>query len=250
MEELMEQERQRTFDTDWNAWYTPPPRPGGGNLRSFRGTLVRSFVAAAIFTLLMFVRSSTWSPAVAVRQELKYALTTQWDYRPVLAGAVDYGLKVAGNWPVVRDLMAPDSQVTTPPQGTAPNWAAPVRGKVIRPFGWVTSQLDGLERYSPGVDVAVPAGTEVEAALAGKVAKTGTDVRYGRYVLLDHGDGTYSFYGRLTGVEVSPGQLVVTGQVLGKVAAGGHEQAYLHFELREKGQLIDPLSRIDLSTTN
>ena len=250
MEELMEQERSRTFDNDWSSWYTPPPRPGGGGLRAFKGTLVRSFVAGGILVLLLFVRSSAWPPAAQVRQELKYALTTEWDYRPVVTNAVDYGLKLAGNWPVIKDLMAPgSSQVTTPSRDNSAylNWVPPVRGKVIVPFGWVVSRLDGLDRFSPGVDVAVAAGTPVKAAMAGKVSKTGTDSRYGHYVLLDHGDGSYTFYGHLTGVKVFAGELVVTGQTLGRVAGAGTGQPYLHFELREKGKLVDPASRIDLS---
>ncbi|HUW63844.1 MAG TPA: M23 family metallopeptidase [Spirochaetia bacterium] len=250
MEELMEHERSRSFDPDWSSWCPPPPQRAGGSLRAFKGTLVRSFVAGGILVMLLFVRQTAWPPAAQVRQDLKYALTTEWDYRPVVAGAVDYGLKLAGNWPVVRDMMAPgSSQVTTPSQDTSSylNWVPPVKGKIIVPFGWVTSQLDGLDRYSPGVDVAVAAGTPVKAAMAGKVSKTGADAVYGHYVLLDHGDGTFTFYGRLTGVEVFAGQLVVTGQTLGKVAPATTGQPILHFELREKGKLVDPASRIDLS---
>lgn len=257
MEELVEQERSRSFDTDWSSWCPPPPRPHGGGMSAFKGTLVRSFVAGVIGVTLLFVRQTSWPPLAQVRGDLKYALTTEWDYQTVVVGAVDYGLKLAGNWPVVRDMMAPgSSQVTTPSQDTTTsqdtsaylNWVPPVKGSVIVPFGWAISKLDGMERYSPGVDVAVAAGTPVNAAMAGKVSKIGTDGRYGNYVLLDHGDGTFTFYGRLTGVKVFAGQLVVTGQTIAKVAPNGSGQAYLHFELREKGKLVDPASRIDLAS--
>jgi len=255
VEELTEKERLQNLDPDWSSWYIPPRPghpPGGypGGLRTFRGILVRTFAAGAILVLALFVRSSTWPPAARAREDLKYALTTEWDYRPVLAGAVGYGLKLARNWPVVKDLMAPGSTPANGPvrdNSSYADWVSPVKGRVIVPFGWVISPLDGMERFSPGVDVAAPAGTPVKAAMAGKVARIGTDARYGRYVLLDHGDGTYTLYGYLTGVEVFPGELVATGQTLGKVAPAKGGPACLHFELREKDKLVDPASRIDLS---
>jgi hypothetical protein len=65
-----------------------------------------------------------------------------------------------------------------------------------------------------------------------RVADTG-NVSYGRYVIVDHGDGHSSLYAHLNAVWVTAGQQVDQGTVLGVVGdSGGVSGAHLHFEER------------------
>ena len=77
-------------------------------------------------------------------------------------------------------------------------------------------------------DLMVAAAPGVVSA----VADTG-DASYGRYVVVDHGDGHSSLYAHLRAVWTTQGQRVDQGTVLGVVGAtGGVTGPHLHFEER------------------
>jgi murein DD-endopeptidase MepM/ murein hydrolase activator NlpD len=59
-------------------------------------------------------------------------------------------------------------------------------------------------------------------------------------VILDHGEHYYSIYGNLVAAEVKVGESVPSSARLGAVAVRGREGAVLYFELRHRGETIDP----------
>ena len=70
---------------------------------------------------------------------------------------------------------------------------------------------------------------------------TGT-ASYGNYVKLDHGDGFETLYAHLASVTVKRGQRVRAGDVIGTMGNTGNSYgAHLHFEVRERGERIDPV---------
>ena len=94
-----------------------------------------------------------------------------------------------------------------------------------------------------GVDYAVPRGTPVVAANAGRVALVGDFFFPGRLVVLDHGLGLYTLYFHLDSVVVNEGDLLERGQVLGTVGATGRATgAHLHFGALVGGARVDPTS--------
>jgi len=73
-----------------------------------------------------------------------------------------------------------------------------------------------------------------------RVADTGR-TSYGRYLILDHGDGSSTLYAHLQVVWAVPGQRVDHGTVLGLVGeSGGVTAAHLHFEERLDGRVHAP----------
>lgn len=68
---------------------------------------------------------------------------------------------------------------------------------------------------------------------------------YGNYVIISH-DGTYStLYGHLSYVNVSVGDYVSQGQVIGAAGCTGHSTGdHLHFEVRVNGIAQDPLNYV------
>lgn len=96
-----------------------------------------------------------------------------------------------------------------------------------------------------GTDIAVPTGTPVRAAGSGAVVEAGTDPEYGMYVLIRHGGGFTTRYAHLSRILTAAGAEVPVGVVIGLSGNSGRSSApHLHFEIRRKGQSIDPLSQI------
>lgn len=130
--------------------------------------------------------------------------------------------------------------LSRPVPADAPQWT-----DKTYPYG---STRGGTLQPHHGVEFGVPAGTPVLAVASGAVVTAGADDQfvvgpqadfYGNVVVLDHGPSPnglplYTVYGHLSEVQVTPGQLVSAGDVLGLsgdsgVAYGPH----LHFEVRE-----------------
>ncbi len=86
-------------------------------------------------------------------------------------------------------------------------------------------------------------GKSVLAAAAGTVvvARNLGNVSYGRYVVIDHGNGESTLYAHLSSIWVTVGQSIDQGQVLGRVGASGNATgAHLHFEERLDGTDVPP----------
>ncbi|NLY90911.1 MAG: M23 family metallopeptidase [Firmicutes bacterium] len=122
-------------------------------------------------------------------------------------------------------------------------WIPPVTGKVVRESGW--EKKGGEWRYHSGIDLTVPPGTPVRAAAAGKVGALKTDVTLGTAVTLEHRGGWRSLYGHLAKVQVTVGQEITEGTVLGysSPAACGPEPG-IHFNLYQQENPVNPLTII------
>ena len=79
-----------------------------------------------------------------------------------------------------------------------------------------------------GVDFGAPIGTPLKAALAGTIQGTGNSdaVRgcysYGKWVLIKHANGLSTLYAHMSQINVSEGQSVSTGQVIGYTGNTGY----------------------------
>ncbi|MDP3953633.1 MAG: peptidoglycan DD-metalloendopeptidase family protein [bacterium] len=86
-----------------------------------------------------------------------------------------------------------------------------------------------------GTDIAAPTGTEVRAGADGVVARVdynGLNFQYGRYILIDHGNGLTTLYAHLSGSAVSQGQSVGRGDLIGYVGSTGFSTgSHLHYGL-------------------
>lgn len=101
------------------------------------------------------------------------------------------------------------------------------------------------EELHPGIDLAVPEGSDVRASGGGSVAAAGDDPAYGLYVLLRHPAGYETMYGHLSRVLVSRGEDVRAGQVIALSGNTGRSTApHLHFEVRHNGRSVDPSSLV------
>lgn len=121
------------------------------------------------------------------------------------------------------------------------NWIWPHSGEISSPFGERIHPISGQKSFHGGIDIAAPWGDDVKAVHSGIVERTGYDDSNGNYVVLSHGDEITSVYIHLSEVCVKPGESVPSEGLVGKVGSTGLATGpHIHFEIKEKGQSVNP----------
>ena len=118
----------------------------------------------------------------------------------------------------------------------------PVRGTLVGRFGPETHPRFGTTINNNGVDIAAAIGTPVRAVAKARVEYTSEDfASYGPIVILNHGDGYFTLYAHLSEIEVTVGQEIPAGQIIGRVGdTGSLKGPELHFEVRKGGTALNP----------
>lgn len=128
-------------------------------------------------------------------------------------------------------------------------WPCPGYNKISSPYG--PRVLNGVKGWHSGIDIAAPSGAEIIASKAGTVYKVHTvdDNSAGKYVVIQHDSTpvTWSLYYHMSRVgDVSVGQQISQGQVIGYVGSTGHSTgAHLHFEVRQGSYVRDSQHCVD-----
>ena len=107
-----------------------------------------------------------------------------------------------------------------------------------------------FKRYSKpslhgGIDLGIPIGTDLIAPVAGKIVATNPNPKAsgGKYMKLKGDDGRAYEFMHLDSFVASRGQDVEKGQVIAKSGNTGPSTGpHLHFQVRERGKLIDPMT--------
>jgi len=109
--------------------------------------------------------------------------------------------------------------------------------------GWISSPFGMREgRLHEGVDIAADHGTQIRAAMAGRVTFAGPRGGYGLTVIIDHGDGLCTLYAHSSKLLVREGEWVSKGEVIALVGNTGNSRGpHLHLELQLNGTPYDPL---------
>jgi murein DD-endopeptidase MepM/ murein hydrolase activator NlpD len=115
----------------------------------------------------------------------------------------------------------------------------PVNGPITSPF----CERRPWEACHPGIDIGVPSGTPIHAADGGRVSIAGWVSGYGNYTCIQHTATLSTCYGHQSRIEVSVGQSVTQGQVIGLTGCTGLcFGPHLHFEVRINGSVVNPLN--------
>lgn len=119
----------------------------------------------------------------------------------------------------------------------------PGEPRTTAPFGQRRSYGGGpVASYHSGHDFGADKGTPVSAPMTATVVLAERlDVR-GNVVILDHGLGVFSGFWHLSQIDVTVGQVVEPGDVVGLVGSTGLSTGpHLHWEMRVGGVPVNPL---------
>lgn len=268
----------------FGRWFSRPSRWLRGVARHLAAPRRRWLVVAALFALGMgggLAGSRVWlsqvkRSAAPARLELQTAAAPAAN-PSAATGQFRVGPAGAGMSPAVG-AVRPGGE-TGPAADASPGGGGtggftlgrdtmrwPADGLLLSTAGWRRHPTRGDWSYQPGLELAVPSGAPVRAAAAGTVTEVavGSD---GYTVVVDHGGGWTTVYGRLSEVRVRTGQGVRAGAVLGAalslpdampaMAAGAPAtgwdlrlgsplpgrvvRATVTFEVRRGGESVEPL---------
>ena len=118
----------------------------------------------------------------------------------------------------------------------------PVEGPTSSPFGLRRFFNEQARNPHSGLDIAAPEGTPIRAPAPGTVLDSGDFFFNGNTVLLDHGQGLVTMYCHMSKIEVTPGQTLDSGDILGEVGMTGRVTGpHLHWGVSLNNARIDPL---------
>lgn len=120
----------------------------------------------------------------------------------------------------------------------------PADGAAAARFIWPTEGklIRGFDAGRKGIDIAGQAGQPVMAAGDGTVLYANNMRGYGNLVIIDHRDGVVSAYAHNKTILVKEGQSVTKGQRIAEMGDTDAESVRLHFEIRQLGKPVDPIS--------
>jgi murein DD-endopeptidase MepM/ murein hydrolase activator NlpD len=131
------------------------------------------------------------------------------------------------------------------------NFVEPVSGKRTGIFGSVRVMNGKPRNPHNGEDIGAPMGTDVAASNDGVVRLTVDHIFSGRGIYVDHGLGFYTMYFHLSEVLVKDGDLIIAGQIIGKVGATGRATGpHLHWGVKLNGARVNPYTLLDLPFKN
>jgi septal ring factor EnvC (AmiA/AmiB activator) len=120
----------------------------------------------------------------------------------------------------------------------------PVAGELLGKFG---APRAGQGTVWRGVFIRAASGTEVRAVSSGAVVYSNWLRGYGNLLIVDHGSGYLSIYGNNDALYKEAGATVRTGEAIASVGASGSEpESGVYFEIRHRGQAIDPMQWVKL----
>ena len=114
--------------------------------------------------------------------------------------------------------------------------------RVTSEFGNRVDPITGKRKGHGGMDLAVPTGTPIRAALGGTVLVSKYNAGgYGYYVMIDHGNGLATLYGHCSKLLAKVGQTVEAGDIIALSGSTGRSTGpHLHLEVRVNGERANP----------
>jgi len=105
-----------------------------------------------------------------------------------------------------------------------------------------------IQGFHTGLDFCGGEGLPITAPAAGQVVFAGPLTVRGNATLIDHGQGVYSGFWHQSSIQVTVGQMVEQGQVIGIVGGTGRVTgAHLHWEVWVNGVQVNPMAWLERS---
>ncbi len=135
-----------------------------------------------------------------------------------------------------------NTQIQSP---SSSGWGAPVANIIVTsPFGGRADPTGFSGSFHDGIDMGGTSSTPIMASRSGTVVQASFDGSAGNYIIIDHGDGYYSYYLHLSNYIATPGQSVSAGQTIGTMGTTGNSTGvHLHFGIATSSNwsgFVDP----------
>ncbi len=116
----------------------------------------------------------------------------------------------------------------------------PTKGKVLPIYG---TKIEQSELKWGGVLIKAPDGRPVHAVANGKVVFAKWLPGYGLLIIINHGNGYMTLYGRNHALYKATGDIVRIGDLIATVGqSGGYQTPALYFAIRHNGKPLNPES--------
>ena len=126
----------------------------------------------------------------------------------------------------------------------------PAHGWLTGTFGGRSDPFTGEPGFHQGIDIATDKGNPIYATADGIVESAARTGAYGNLLVVTHAFGLSTRYGHLSAFNVTPGQHVNRGDVIGFVGSTGRSTgSHLHYEILANGKLINPLQLLTQPST-
>ena len=111
----------------------------------------------------------------------------------------------------------------------------PIDGKISSPFSY---DVNGNQ----GINIQAPQGEPIKATNDGTIVLVSRGTNQPTVVLIRHDSEILSAYSNISDVNLSKGDQVTRGQIIGVVSTGAN---HLHFEIIKGTERIDPISFLE-----
>jgi len=125
----------------------------------------------------------------------------------------------------------------------------PERGPISQGFGCTNYTMEPYDascrsrHFHSGIDIAADGGNPIAAADAGTAFTYRSSYGFGNHVIIVHGGGFATVYGHMSGFNVSNGEQVGRGRVIGYEGSTGNSTGpHLHFEIRLNETPVNPFN--------
>ncbi len=121
----------------------------------------------------------------------------------------------------------------------------PAKGWISSTFKHRKDPFTGKRKWHNGIDVSAPLGTPIHAPAKGVITYKGYRGSSGNLLEISHGNGIVTKYAHLDRFNVTKGQRVKRGDLIGYVGSTGRSTApHLHYEIAKDKKSINPMKYI------
>ncbi|MGG5575828.1 M23 family metallopeptidase [Myroides sp. C15-4] len=111
-------------------------------------------------------------------------------------------------------------------------------------YGYRSDPFTKIKKFHAGMDFSVNIGTPIYATGDGRVTRANNQLSgYGNLIEVEHGYGYQTRYAHLSKYNVTQGQTVKRGDIIGYAGSTGRSSGpHLHYEVHYKGNPVNPLN--------
>ncbi|HHT46656.1 MAG TPA: peptidoglycan DD-metalloendopeptidase family protein [Firmicutes bacterium] len=213
-------------------------------VRNMHSYLLFKITLVVLTVVVVFFLSLVKMPfSASVMEKINYITTWKMDFveigrvaLPVIRGLWEGDLESGLNTPVIVPAISNESKT---------GFIAPIEGELEKSFGLNYNPALQREEMCYGLVMCAREDQQIRASAAGQAKEIKEHPFYGLYLLLEHPGGMETCYGYLSEVLVEEGEVVEQGQVVAEIKLNPYQnRASFYFEIRDKGEPVDPLPLI------